>query len=103
MLQSSSIHTEGIHGANVSNFKPIYMNQDTKTITIWILAIALIIVTGFLIREVRKPDSLASFTSELALKRQDVKEKCKDISTNEKRDTCMSALDDVNNLIGDIK
>ncbi len=64
------------------------MERDTKTIIIWILAIALVIVSVFFIREVQKPDRLAQ-----------IQTTCSDMSTLEKRNACIQALNEVQTLI----
>lgn len=77
--------------------------KDPKVIAIWILSIALVIVSILLIVEVNKPDSIEDITQELTTKRQGIQEVCADTATDDKRETCMEALRELEALIEEIK
>jgi hypothetical protein len=79
------------------------MTQDSKVTAIWVLALALIIVGGFLIREVSKPDSLETFIQSMGEERQAVRENCRDTSTEANRAACMEALQKVEVLLDTIQ
>jgi hypothetical protein len=79
------------------------MQKDSKTVAIWILSIALVVVLGLWIAEMNRPDSVDTFSTALIEKRQAVAVACADVSTDAKRDTCVSALKDVQDLLETIK
>jgi hypothetical protein len=73
--------------------------QDTKTIWIYVLAIALVIVGALYIMELNKPDSVSDFNTELADLRAKVGPACSDMTTEAGRDTCADALKNVQDLL----
>jgi hypothetical protein len=79
------------------------MQKDSKVIAIWILAVVLVVVGILYITELNKPDSVDSFAEELRIQRQNVEAACADVSTDDKRDKCVSALKDVEGAIKTIK
>jgi len=72
--------------------------NDSKTIIIWILAIALIVVGALWISERNEPDNVKTFSEELADVQAEVRTACADTSTDEKRSTCINALEQVRDL-----
>lgn len=66
--------------------------RDPKVIAIALLALALIIVSVLYFNELRRPDSLASFQTELGDQKQAIQEACTDLSTEEKRAKCSGIL-----------
>ncbi len=78
-------------------------SRDPKVIAIAILALALIIVGGLYIKELRKPDSLTSFQNELAQQKQALGESCGDLSTEANRAKCSDTLENLQGVLGQLK
>ncbi len=75
------------------------MNTDSKTIAIWVLAIALIVVGALWISEMNKPDDVKTFNEELADVQMEVQAACADTTTDDKRSECIKALEQVRDLL----
>ena len=72
---------------------------DMKMIAIAVLAVALIIVSVLYMNEKNKPDSLQAFSQELGMKQQNMKTQCADVKTDETREKCVKALEEVKELL----
>lgn len=78
-------------------------SRDPKVVVIAILALALIIVGGLYINEIRKPDSLTSFQNELATQKEALGESCGDLSTEANRSKCSDSLENLQGVLGQLK
>jgi hypothetical protein len=97
LLSSSGIRNIPDQLINLS-LTPMNNQKLHLAITI-LLAVALIIVTGLYIQEKNKPDTLASFSQELSSKQANMKTACADVTTDEKREECKNALEEVSDLL----
>lgn len=79
------------------------MQQDQKKLAIIILAVALVIVTGLWLRERNQPASFEDFKQAIIEEREKVDEACADTSTDEGREDCTEALENLNTLLESLK
>ncbi len=77
--------------------------KDYKILVIWVLLIALIVLTILYVREIKKPDSLTTFRDLLIQKSQNLSEECKDIKTTKGKERCVEALQSTNEAMETIK
>jgi len=75
------------------------MPKDTKTMWIWVLVIALVVVGTLYVFELQKPDSVADFNNEAAGLQTKISAGCKDMTTDGGRENCAEALKKMRDLL----
>ena len=75
--------------------------SDSKTIAIWVLSIALVIVGVLYIREAKRPDTVKEFSAQMNEASAQMTKDCGDLSTEDKRKVCIESLQKVSALMGD--